>query len=161
MVILRSTTKGGPTLAEAASQTQEKHQRPIVPYLVLPESPDEKPYLMGSRCKSCGATYVGKREFCSKCSAVGQFESIRLSDRGEVYIWSIIHQSAPGIPTPYVAAIVDLPEGVSVRCNVEGVEPKPENIKFGMKVEMYTEKVREDREGNDIIAYKFRPVNGA
>ena len=72
-----------------------------------------------------------------------------------------MHQSAPGIPTPYVAAIVDLPEGVSVRCNIEGVEPDPKNLKFGMAVEMYTETVHVDKEGNEIIAFKFRPANGA
>jgi len=27
-------------------------------------------------------------------------------------------------------------------------------------VEMYTEKVRTDREGNDVIAFKFRPAKG-
>ena len=145
-------------MADAAQATQEKQQRPIVPYLILPEKPQEKPYLVGSRCKVCDARYVGVRNMCSRCSAVDQMEEIRLSDQGEVYIWTIVHQSAPGIPVPYVAAIVDLPEGVSVRANIEGIEPKPENVKFGMEVQMYVEKVREDLEGNDIIAYKFKPV---
>ncbi len=85
-------------------------------------------------------------------------EEIKLSKRGELHVFSIVHQSAPGIPVPYIAAIVDLPEGVSVRCNIEGVEPDPKNLQFGMPVEMFTEKVHTDREGNDIIAFKFRPV---
>ena len=65
---------------------------------------------------------------------------------------------APGVPTPYVAAIVDLPEGVSVRCNIAGVEPDPSKLKFGMPVQMVTEKIRTDREGNDVIAFSFKPV---
>ena len=85
---------------------------------------------------------------------------MKLSDKGELHVFTIVHQSAPGIPTPYVAAIVDLPEGVSVRCNIEGVEPDPKNLEFGMAVEMYTEKVHTDREGTDIIAFKYRPANG-
>jgi uncharacterized OB-fold protein len=145
-------------LAETATQAPVKHRRPIIDFLVLPEDPNEKPYLSGSRCPQCGASYPGARAFCSKCSYQGAFNTIRLSDHGEVYIWTIVHQSAPGIKSPYVAGIVDLPEGVSVRANIEGIEPVPENIHFGMKVQMYTEKVREDREGNEIIAYKFRPV---
>jgi uncharacterized OB-fold protein len=88
-------------------------------------------------------------------------EEVRLSDHGELHVFSIVHQSAPGIPTPYIAAIVDLPEGVSVRCNIEGVEPDPKNLKFGMPVEMYTETVHVDKEGNEIVAFKFRPANGA
>ncbi|HVN84233.1 MAG TPA: OB-fold domain-containing protein [Candidatus Binatia bacterium] len=80
-----------------------------------------------------------------------------MSSTGTLWVYSIVHQSAPGIPTPYVAAIVDLPEGVSVRCNIIDVEPDPAKIRFGMPVEMITKKVREDREGNDVIAFFFRP----
>ncbi|MEX2081861.1 MAG: Zn-ribbon domain-containing OB-fold protein, partial [Dehalococcoidia bacterium] len=115
-------------------------------------------YLNGSRCKSCGVLYVGPRRYCGKCSTEGPFDEVKLSKDGEVHVWSIIHQSRPGIPTPYIAAVVDLPEGVSVLSNIEGVEPAPENMKFGMKVAMYTETVSEDREGNSYVAYKFKPV---
>ena len=101
----------------------ESRQRPIVPYLRLGNG--EKPYLVGSRCKACGQSYVGTRRHCARCTAIDQMEEIQLSDTGKVWVWTIVHQSAPGIPTPYVAAIVDLPEGVSVRANLEGVEPDP------------------------------------
>jgi uncharacterized OB-fold protein len=148
-------------VAETATHAPAKRPRPIIDFLVLPADPGERPYLAGSRCPRCAATYTGARAFCAKCSYQGALDAIRLSDHGEVYIWTIVHQSAPGIKAPYVAAIVDLPEGVSVRANIEEIEPKPENMRFGMKVQMYTEKVREDREGNDIIAYKFKPSGNA
>ena len=73
-------------------------------------------------------------------------------------MYSIVHQSAPGVSTPYVAAIVDLPEGVSVRCTIVDVEPNPAQLQFGMPVEMVTKKVREDKDGNDVIAFFFRPA---
>jgi len=80
-------------------------------------------------------------------------------------VYSIVHQSVPGVPVPYVSAIVDLPDGVSVRCNLVDVEPDPAKIQFGMPVEMVTRKVRERKEktpeGNeetiDIIAFFFKP----
>lgn len=147
-------------MAESETQTAEKKQMPILPFLRLPEEPGDKPYLCGSKCKQCGAVYLGSRIACSRCLSTEPMEEIRLSDRGELHVFSIVHQSAPGIPVPYVAAIVDLPEGVSVRCNIEGVEPDPKNLKFGMPVEMFTQKVHTDREGNDIIAFKFRPAGG-
>jgi len=81
-----------------------------------------------------------------------------LSDKGSLWVYSIVYQSAPGIPTPYVAAIVDLPEGASVRCTLIDVEPNPEKLPFGMPVEMITKKVREDKDGNDVIAFFFRPA---
>lgn len=145
-------------MAETQTATQK---RPILPFLRIPENSNEKPYLVGNKCKNCGAVYLGSRMGCSRCMSTEPMEEIRLSDRGELHVFSIVHQSAPGIPTPYIAAIVDLPEGVSVRCNIEGVEPDPKNLKFGMPVEMYTETVHVDKEGNEIVAFKFRPANGA
>ena len=110
--------------------------------------------------------YIGEgRVACSKCTADGQIEEIKLSDRGTLYVYSIVHQSVPGVPVPYVSAIVDLPEGVSVRCNLVDVEPDPAKVEFGMPVEMITRKVRERKEKNaegveetiDIVAFFFRP----
>ena len=88
----------------------------------------------------------------------GPFDTIKLGREGEVHVFTIIHQATPYVKAPYIAAIVDLPEGVSVNTNIVGIEPKPENMKFGMKVKMFTEKVSEDREGNAYIAYKFKPA---
>ncbi len=142
--------------AEAAAPTPAQ-QKPIVPFLKIPAD-GSAPYLMGSRCKNCGATYLGARMACSKCFNTDPMDDVKLSDHGELHVFSIVHQSAPGVPTPYVAAIVDLPEGVSVRTNIAGVEADPKNLTFGMPVQMVTEKIRTDREGNDVIAFSFKPA---
>ena len=142
---------------EAAS---EKKQNPIVPFLRIPEDPSDKPYLWGTKCKACGAVFLGERVACGKCGDLGPFEEVRLSDEGEIYVFSVVHQTVPGLEVPYVAAIIDLPEGVSVRGNVDGLDPtNPSPEWFGKKVKMYTEKVRTDRDGNDVIAAKFRVLN--
>jgi hypothetical protein len=143
---------------EQAPQAEKKPQ-PILPYLRIPESPNEQPYLWGSKCKSCGALFTGKRMACSRCTSQ-ELEEIRFSREGELYTFTVIYQSFPGIPVPYVAATIDLPEGVSVPATVTGLDannPDPTDW-LGKKVEMYTEKVYSDREGNDVIAYRFRPV---
>ena len=143
---------------EAAS---EKKQNPIVPFLRIPEDPHDQPYLWGTKCKACGAVFLGERVACGKCGDLGPFEEVRLSDEGEIYVFSVVHQTVPGLEAPYVAAIIDLPEGVSVRGNVYGLDPtNPSPEWFGKKVKMYTEKVRTDRDGNDVIAAKFRVING-
>ena len=144
-------------MAEAPA-AEKKTQKAIVPFLKIPSDPAEKPYLSGSRCKQCGATYLGVRMACSRCFTTAAMEEVKLSDKGELHVFSIVHQSAPGIPTPYVAAIVDLPEGVSVRCNINGLDPDPKNLKFGMPVRMVTETVSTDREGNEVVAFSFRPA---
>ncbi len=140
------------------AQEAAKKPRPLVPYLKLPEKEGEQPYLSGSKCRACGAVYVGTRMACSKCSSVDPMEPVRFSPEGQLYVFSIVHQSGPGIPVPYVAAIVDLPEGACVKATLKGVEPKPESLSFGMKLKMVTEKVGTDREGNDVITYKFAPA---
>jgi uncharacterized OB-fold protein len=137
------------------SSEQPKTARPIVPFLALGESP----HLLGMRCRTCGASYIKSgRVACAKCGAARNFEDLRLSDRGTLWVYSIVHQSAPGIPVPYVAAIVDLPEKVSVRCTLIDVEPDPAKLTFGMPVRMITKKVRTDKEGRDVIAFFFRPA---
>lgn len=141
-------------MAETATATEV---RPLVPYLTLGAT-REQDYLNGSVCKNCGTKYVGPRLFCGKCSTNGPFESTKLSSSGQVHVWTIIHQATPYVEAPYIAAIVDLDGGGSVNTNIVGIEPKPENMKFGMKVKMFTEKVSEDREGNSYVAYKFQPA---
>lgn len=129
--------------------------RPIISFLAL----GEKPHLMGLRCRSCGATYLKSgRVACAKCGDARNFDDLALSDHGTLWVYSIVHQSAPGIPVPYVAAIVDLPEKVSVRCTLIDVEPDPAKLPYGMAVRMVTKKVRTDKEGRDVIAFFFRPA---
>jgi uncharacterized protein len=140
----------------SAASTPAKGRRPIVPFLKLP--PSGEPYLAGQRCGSCGAVYLGTRLACAKCLGRGPFSEVPLSKTGELYVWSIVHQSFPGVPVPYVVGVVDLPEGVSVRCNLIDVAPDPTALRFGMKVEMTTGVSQQDKEGNDVVAFYFRPA---
>ena len=141
-------------MADAAQATPEI--RPLVPHLKLGATRDED-YLFGSKCQNCGATYAGPRMYCGKCSTEGPFSEVKLSPEGELHVWSIIHQATPYVKAPYAVGVVDLPEGVSVNTNID-IDPQPENLSFGMKVKMYTEKVSEDKEGNSYVAYRFKPA---
>ena len=139
-------------------QRHEKKSIPIVPYLRLPDGAGGEAYLIGSRCRKCGETYLGGRAICIRCYG-NSLEDIKLGKKGEIFTYTIIHQSAPWVKTPYVAAVVKLAEGPVLRTSLVGVDAKPGAVKVGTPVEMVIEKVREDREGNDVIAYKFRPVS--
>ncbi len=143
-------------MSEAAHAA--KGRRPIVHFLRLPEHGE--PHLVGQRCTACGTVYIGPRVACAKCLATGSFEEIALSRRGTLHVYSIVHQSSPGTPVPYVAAIVDLPEGVAVRANLIDVPPDPKALRFGMPVEMTTGVSQQDREGTDVVAFYFRPARG-
>lgn len=140
----------------AAQNAAPSGPRPIVPYLKIPA--DGPPHLEGLKCRSCGAIFLGERETCSSCGSTGQLAAQRLSDRGELYVYSIVHRSFPGIEVPYVSAIVDLEGGGTVKGNLIGIEPDPEQIRMGMPVEVvYEIAPRKDAEGNEYLTYYFKP----
>lgn len=144
-------------MPETTKKATPTGPRPILPFLRLPTDGGE-PYLVGQKCGACGAVYLGKRVACSKCYAAGPFSEIPLSRKGKLHVFAIVHQSMPGVPTPYVAAIVDLPEGVCVRATLKDVEPDPQALKFDMPLEMITGVSQQDRDGNDVVAFWFRPA---
>ncbi|HZP45979.1 MAG TPA: Zn-ribbon domain-containing OB-fold protein [Candidatus Binataceae bacterium] len=136
----------------------EPGPRPILPILKL----QPKPHLEGVKCGSCGALFLDvKRVACSKCGTPGKLTPVPLSDKGKVWVFSVVHQSFPGIKTPYVTAIVDLPEGISVKSNLVDVDPeelqKNPQKAFGMPVELVVNPVAKDRQGNEVMAFQFRP----
>ena len=51
--------------------------------------------------------------------------------------FTIVSFAAPGIPVPYVAAVVDC-DGTSVKANLINVTPDPEHVTLGMKVRLAT-----------------------
>ena len=145
-------------MAEQQTPQAETGPRPILPVLKL----QPKPHLVASKCGNCGALFFDvKRMACSKCGTAGNFSQVPLSDKGTVWVFSVIHQSFPGIKTPYVTAIVDLPDGVSVKSNLVDVDPeeleKNPQKGFGMPVELVVNQVATDRQGNAVMAFQFRP----
>lgn len=129
---------------------------PIVPFLKIPDNGD--PYLEGHRCSSCNAIFLGERETCSSCGKSGLLEAMKLSNQGELYVYSIVFRSFPGIDVPYVSAIVDLEGGGTVKGNLEVADFDPEKIPMGMPVEVvYKTAPRKDSEGNEYLMYGFRP----
>jgi hypothetical protein len=121
----------------------------------IPKSPDEKPAVIANRCPRCGEHFFPKRAICLACGQVG-LEEVHLTGPGKIWTFTIARQTPPGslIEAPYVIAQVQLPEKVIVGsvlsdCDVEAV-------RVGMAVELALEKVKQDEEGNDVVALKFR-----
>jgi len=128
----------------------------VVPFLRIPESGD--PYLEGQKCKSCSAIVLSTRAACPKCGARQSFQPLKLSNKGTLHVFSIVHRSFPGIKTPYVSAVVDLDGGGVVKGNLVNVDPTPEKVKLGMPVEViYQVAPLKDSEGNEYLTYYFQP----
>ena len=139
-----------------AEETAASGPLPVVPFLKIPDGGD--PYLEGQKCKSCGAIFLGERATCSSCGTRDQIDAIQLSNKGELYVYSIVHRSFPGIEVPYVSAVVDLEGGGTVKGNLINIDPDPEKIKMRMPVEVvYKIAPNKDAEGNEYLTYYFQP----
>lgn len=134
-----------------------KKPLPVVDFLKLPEGGE--PYLEGQKCKQCGSIYLGERAHCSKCGARDSMQATRLSNRGTLYVFSIVHRTFPGVEVPYVSAVVDLDGGGTLKGNLINVDPTPEKIELGMPVDVVFKDAlgRKDREGNSYVSYFFQP----
>jgi uncharacterized OB-fold protein len=134
---------------------------PAAPYLKLPEHGD--PYLVGSSCGSCDARFLGERSVCARCGARDKMQVRRLSNHGTLHAFTIVHRSFPGVAVPYVSAIVDLADGVSIKGNLTNIAADPEQITFGMPVEViYGDALgRKDRDGNSYVSYFFQPATSS
>ena len=141
---------------EAAADGTAKGLLPIVPFLKIPETGD--PYLEGHKCTQCAAVFLGERNVCSSCSARDALETVKLSNTGELYVFSIVYRSFPGIDVPYVSAVVDLDGGGTLKGNLINVDVDPDKIQMGMPVRVvYQTAPRKDAEGNEYLTYYFQP----
>ncbi len=133
---------------------------PVVDYLRIPDQGE--PYLEGQRCTKCSSVFLGPRTTCSKCFARGTMETIRLSGRGSLYVYTIVYRSFPGARVPFVSAVVDLDGGGTVKGNLIGVEPDPAKILMGMPLRVvFKDAGSTDKKGNSYLSYFFEPAEEA
>ena len=129
-------------------------QIPLVDYLEL----GDDPHLVANECTSCGARFFDRRNACAACEAT-EFKKVAVSTTGEVRAFTIVSFAAPGIPVPYVAAVVDC-DGTSVKANLINVTPDPEHVTLGMKVRLATEVIGTDDNGTEAVGFGFEPLGG-
>jgi uncharacterized OB-fold protein len=129
------------------------NQIPLVDYLVL----GDEPHLLAHECSACGARYFDRRNACANCSGTA-FGTVRLPKEGEVRAFTIVTFAAPGIPVPFVAAVVDC-GGTSVRANLVNVRPDPDHVTLGMKVRLATYSMGPDDAGTEAVGFGFEPLN--
>ena len=127
-------------------------QIPLVDYLVL----GDDPHLVAHECTDCGARFFDRRNACASCGK-DDFRTVDIDTSGEVRAFTIVTFAAPGVPVPYVAAVVDC-GGTSVRANLINVAPDPEHVTLGMKVRLATEVIGTDAHGTEAVGFGFEPV---
>jgi uncharacterized OB-fold protein len=136
--------------------TEQTPAQPLGSFIRL--GPDGRPHLCGCKCTHCGAVLLETRRGCPRCAAIGTLAPIELSHRGRLFTYTIVHRSFPGIPTPFISAIVELEGGVFIKGNLVGVELRPEALAFDLPVRVEFERLQAPgKAGTEIIRHVFVP----
>ncbi|MFC1895829.1 Zn-ribbon domain-containing OB-fold protein [Thermodesulfobacteriota bacterium] len=127
--------------------------------------PSDDPRLIGSKCNNCGKVAFPAQNSCPSC-CLEDVDKIELSKRGKLWTWTLqgfLPKSPPYAGpeneetfVPYGVGYVELPGEVRVESRL--TENDPDKLKIGMEMELVIQKFIEDEEGNDVMAYFFKPV---
>ena len=71
-----------------------------------PETPGEKPYLLGSRCRSCGYTCFPEKKICIKCLRDDTMEGIKLGQHATLETYAVMRVGTPDFPPPYIIGYI-------------------------------------------------------
>jgi uncharacterized OB-fold protein len=123
----------------------------------LAESKADEDYLIGSRCRDCSAAAFPPRVVCHKCAGEN-VEEIPLSRRGELASFTVSWAAPEGFKPPVIMGFIDLPEGVRLLSLITGCEPDKDALPGGREMDLVFEGIRSDQEGNQVVAFMFRPA---
>jgi len=149
--VARSTESGAP---------RPRRRLPIEPgFFTVPDDPAERPRLLGSRCPSCGEHFFPRRLVCARCLGQG-LEDVELGPRGTLYTFTWVHVPLFGSMRSdagcYGVGQVDLPEGPRVQAVLSGERAA---LEIGMPLELDLETLRTTKEGDEVVIFRFRPVD--
>jgi uncharacterized OB-fold protein len=94
-------------------------------------APGGAPYLEAYRCSACGAMAERATLGCRKCAAPQSPVACRVNDQGSLWTWSVVHRSYPGVAVPFVSALVDMDDGLTIKGTVKAA---PDILVQGMRL---------------------------
>jgi len=124
----------------------------------VPTSSDDEPYLIGSKCHVCGYVAFPRKVICPACVRDDTMEETPVGKRASIVSFSLMGQAPKGFTAPYIQAMVRLEEGITIATTLTDCELKEDAVEVGQPVELVITKIKVDDQGNDIIAWKYRPI---
>lgn len=126
---------------------------PALPHIVL--APDGTPALIGTRCGACGAVVEGTRLACPACGARDALATAPFAGAGTIHAHTVVHRSYPGVETPFVAVVVDLDGGGTLRGTLREADPlAPPPDRVALR---FVDSGQRDRQGRPFLSYVFVP----
>ena len=116
---------------------------------------DGAPSIEAFRCDDCGAVVTEQTLACRACASRRVPRAFRATDTGRLHSWSVVHRSYPGIAVPFVSAIVDLDDGLTLKGTLRGVDA--EALRAGLSVALVFDDAGGacDKEGVPYVGYHF------
>jgi uncharacterized OB-fold protein len=124
-----------------------------------------KAHLIGNQCQACGDYFFPTVYACRNpgCRSKGLRE-VLLSRTGKLWSFTVGYYLPPppyrpiGTFAPYGLAVVELPREKLMILGQMGAGIDSGKLRIGMDMEMVLETLQEDPEGNEVIAWKWRPL---
>ncbi|HEX7781918.1 MAG TPA: OB-fold domain-containing protein [Sphingobium sp.] len=119
------------------------------------------PSIEGFRCGDCGGVFAEQTMACRRCASRNAPQAFRAVESGRLYSWSVVHRSYPGIAVPFVSAIVDLDDGLTLKGTLRGVDGAA--VRQGMPVSLVFDDAggARDKEGVPYVGFHFTPMGNA
>lgn len=119
---------------------------------------DGRPWIEGFRCGACGAVVTEQTMACRRCASRHAPEAFRAGETGRLYSWSVVHRSYPGIAVPFVSAIVDLDDGLTLKGTLREVDPS--GLRQGLPLRLVYDDAggARDKEGVPYVGFHFVPA---
>jgi len=118
----------------------------------------KKPALFGSLCTKCDRVFFPQRELCPDCFEEGGMVMKRLDSKGVIYASTLVQIPSPaGIKPPYAYGYVDIPvDKIRIHALFDGTDLA--TLAPGTEVELVIGPFAVNKQGQNIIGYKYRPV---
>jgi uncharacterized OB-fold protein len=126
-------------------------------FFTIPDDDRQAPQLLGSQCTKCGEVFFPRRHVCAKCLH-HETRDMLLSSTGTIYSYTYVHFPLFGGKREtkgYGVGQIDLPEGPRVQSILVGGST---DFRIGMKVAMELETLKQNKEGQDVVIFRFRPT---
>lgn len=117
----------------------------------------DKGVILGTRCESCGVTYVPPRIYCEHCFAEStEYQDVGLRGRVRSFTVARLGKDANELDRPEIFAVIEFGSGTTGLLHKLGGVP-PAAVKVGLEVEAVL-KSKAQREGRITDIEHFRPI---
>ncbi|MCP4927673.1 MAG: hypothetical protein GY918_01275 [Gammaproteobacteria bacterium] len=146
-----------------SSELNAQAEKPLLPVNHLLQIPEcGEPFLQGLKCSHCGHIATDQRIACPACFARNTLMPTPLSSLGKVLAFTVVRRSFPGLPVPFVSAVIHMKDGGDIKVNLENIDVDHQALQVGLEVELiFKQAPWGDEHGNEYMIYAAQPVDQA